>query len=116
MASCHCRATLSIFRICFRGWEEHPVFDMLLTEAKFPRQQGNQNGGKTKNYRKEKDSCSCEGSAFVQLNKSEVLFHVVSLAALLHTLYIALFLPAMSFIFNFCGIKKGGKENILARV
>lgn len=74
-------------------------------------------GKKKKDYRKEKDSCSCEGSAFVQLNKSEVLFHVVSLAALLHTLYIALFLPAMSFIFNFCGIKKkGGNENILARV
>lgn len=46
----------------------------------------------------------------MQLNKSEVLFHVVSLAALLHTLYIALFLPAMSFIFNFCGIKKKGEK------
>lgn len=49
----------------------------------------------------------------MQLNKSEALFHVF-LAALLHTLYIALFLPAMSFIFNFCGIKTkiGEKKNI----
>lgn len=84
--------------------EEHPILDTLLTEAKFSSHHSNQNG--EKNNRKEKDSCTCEGSAFVQLNKSEVLFHVVFLAPLLHTLYIALFLATMSFIFNFCGIKK----------
>lgn len=104
MVSCHHHAMLSILHICYRGREEHLIFDMLLTEVKFSKQHGNQNG--EKNNRKEKDSCTCEGSAFVQLNKSDVLFHVVFLAALSHTLYIALFLPAMSFIFNCCGIKK----------
>lgn len=77
---------------------------MLLTEAKFSKQHGNQNG--EKNNRKEKDSCTCEGSAFVQLNKCEVLFHVLFLAVLLHSLCIALFFPAMSFLFNFYAMKK----------
>lgn len=86
---------------------------MLLTEAKFSKQHGNQNG--EKNNRKEKDSCTCEGSAFVQLNKCEVLFHVLFLAVLLHSLCIALFFPAMSFLFNFYAIKKNEK-NTLASV
>lgn len=91
---------LSILRICYRSWEEHPKFDMLLTGAKWSKQHGNQNGGK------KKDSCASESSGIVQLNKSKVLFHVVFLAAPLHTLYIALFLPTVTFPFDFCGIRK----------
>lgn len=68
MASCHRRAMLSILHICYRGWEKHSIFDMLSTEAKFSKQHGNQNG--EKNNKKKKDSCTCKGSAFVQLNKS----------------------------------------------
>lgn len=63
---------------------------------------------------KKKDSCAGKGSAVGQLNKSNVLFHVVFLAAPLHTLYVAFLLPIMDFFFYFCGIR--GKNPTLARV
>lgn len=52
MVSCHHRAMLSILHICYRGWEEHLIFDMLLMEAKFSKQHGNQNGEKITGKRK----------------------------------------------------------------
>lgn len=61
--------------------------------------------------KKKKDSCAGKGSAVGQLNKSKVLFHVVFLAAPLHTLYIAFFLPTMEFFFISVAL---GKKNILA--